>query len=101
MKRLSSNKRHISKQSKDYFQKQINNIIYVLVILLVVLVIRLINTNTTNRIIKIIEENINYKFSLAEDGEKAKNYLIKSADNSKNTIDKLTKSIIKKASKKQ
>lgn len=101
MKRLSSNKRHISKQSIDYFQKQINNIIYVLVILLVVLVIRLINTNTTNRIIKIIEKNINYEFSLAEDGKKAKNYLIKSADNSKNTIDKFTESIIKKASKKQ
>ena len=76
MKRLSSIKRHIHKYGKDYYQRQINNIIYVLVILLVVLIIKLINTNTTNHIIKVIEKNIYYDFSLVEDGEKVKKYLI-------------------------
>jgi len=82
--------------NNSYLSKQLNRIMLVLIILLIVLISKIINNNTTNNVIKIIERNIYYDFSFKEDGIKAKDYLLKVLDKSKDTIDKLDIDINKK-----
>lgn len=94
MKRLN-NRTFIKNFGKDYYSKQITNLIYVLIIVLFVLITKSINSKITKNIINIIEKNIYYEFTFKEDGKKVKDYIIKTADNSINSIEKFTKDIIK------
>ncbi len=87
--------RNFIKYGSGYWNRQINRMIVVLITLLIILVIKLINIKTTNNIIKIIEKNIYYDFSLKEDGKKVKDYLAKIVDSSKNTIEELTDQLSK------
>ncbi|WP_353096636.1 hypothetical protein [Tissierella praeacuta] len=76
-------------KSNKYYNKLVNRIIFVLIILLIILVIKMMNNKTTNTIIKIIEKNIYYDFSMEKDGKKIKDYLVKVVNGSKGTIEEL------------
>lgn len=91
----------MKKIGNDFYSRQIKNLLYVLVITFFVLITKLINTNATNKIISIIEKNIYYNFSVKEDGKKAKDYIVKAAYNSINSIEDFTKDILKTKSNKE
>ncbi|CAK7069091.1 hypothetical protein CIW83_03295 [Tissierella sp. P1] len=82
--------KNLFKYSNGYYNKLISRMIFVLVTLLIILAIRMMNTKATNNIIKIIEKNISYDFSLKEDGKKVKDYLVKVVADSKDTIEEFT-----------
>ncbi|MBU5311214.1 hypothetical protein KQI38_04185 [Tissierella carlieri] len=82
--------KNLFKYSNGYYNKLISRMIFVLVTLLIILAIKMMNTKTTNNIIKIIEKNIYYDFSLKEDGKKVKDYLVKVVVDSKDTIEEFT-----------
>lgn len=86
----------VNRFGRQYYSKQINRIIFVLVILLIVLVLKLMDTKATNSIVSILERNVYYNFSIKEDGIKAKTYLKERLDSSKITVEEFTKEIIKK-----
>lgn len=89
------NKRYF-RSSDNYYNKQLNRVMLVLFILLIVLIIKMLNNKTANNVIQIIEKNIYYDFSLKEDGKKAKNYIIKAFDHSKDTIERIALDITKR-----
>ncbi|MDR7857069.1 hypothetical protein [Tissierella sp.] len=94
IKRLNGEKRYFGFSNK-YYNKLLNRIVFILFTLLIILIIKMVNNTTTNSIIKIIEKNIYYDFSLKEDGNKIKDYLIKAVDNSKDTLEELNLKINK------
>ena len=88
------NKRYF-KSPNNYYNKQINRLVFVLITLLIILLIKMMNTGITNDIINIIEKNVNYEFSLKKDGERVKEYLVKVVDISMETIEGLTGQLYK------
>lgn len=89
------NKRYF-RPNNNYYNKQLNKIMVVLFTLLIILIIKMINNKTTNSVIQIIEKNIYYDFSFKEDGKKAKDYILKTLDDSKDTIEKIALDITKR-----
>ena len=75
-----------TKYSKVY-NRQLNNIVVVLLILVIILIIKLFNNSTSNNIIELIENNIYYKLSWKDDGERAMEYMTKILGNTKKTIE--------------
>ena len=96
IKKNTGIKKRYFKSSNNYYNKQLNRIMLVLFTLLIILIIKMINNKTTNSVIQIIEKNIYYDFSFKEDGKKAKDYILKALDDSKDTIEKLSLDITKK-----
>ncbi|MBU5256748.1 hypothetical protein [Tissierella praeacuta] len=82
-------------KNNKYYNKLVNRIIFVLVILLIILVIKMMDNKTSNSIIKIIERNIYYDFSMEKDGKKVKDYLVKVVDSSKGTLEGLVEQFSK------
>lgn len=89
-------KRPFSLSNNKYYNKLINRIIIVLIILITIFVIKMINSKTTSNIIKIIEKNINYDFSLKKDGIIVKEYFNKAIDISKETFYQFTDEVFNK-----
>jgi len=81
----------------NYYNKLINRVIIVLILLIIILVIKVVNSKTTNNIIKIIEKNIYYDFTLKKDGIVVKEYFVKAIDISKDRFYQFTDEIIRKA----
>ncbi len=94
IKRLNGEKRYFGLNNK-YYNKLLNRIVFILCTLLIIFIIKIVNNTTTNNIIKIIEKNIYYDFSLKEDGDKIKDYLKKLVNNSMDTIEELNLKINK------
>lgn len=55
-------------------RRQLMNIIGVIIILLFLLILKLLNTSITNNVIQLVENSINYDFSLKKDGQAILNY---------------------------
>ena len=56
---------------KKIISKQINKLIIVLLALIVIFAAKIINYHKSNEIIDLLRTNINHKFNLREDSEKA------------------------------
>lgn len=91
--------RYFLKLNNNFYTKQLNRLILVLVILLAVFIVKLINNNSTNKVINIIEKNIYYDFNIKEDGKKVKDYLTKLIGGSKERIEELLAKQLNRISK--
>lgn len=72
------------------FNKIINKLVIVLSIVLFVLIVKTIDTKPTNDIVKFIQKNIYYDFSIKEDGKRIGKSIVTFLDNSKDNLEKLT-----------
>ena len=73
--------------NSNFYTKQLNKLIVVLILLIFIFMIKIINTSSSQNIIQIIETNINYKFSLESDGKTTLGYIKKLIVRTKDSIE--------------
>ncbi|NLK44686.1 MAG: hypothetical protein GX300_09870 [Tissierellia bacterium] len=85
---------NLKKIFRGYLNRQVNRIIIVLIILIGIYIIKIANINATNTLLDIIERNIQYDFTFAEDRKIFKDTIVKIVNTSKVTIEELTESVV-------
>lgn len=70
----------------NYFEKLIFKSIFVLIFLLVLLLVKKVNLDGTNNLLEGLKKNLNYEFSLKEDGKKIYNKAKDIIDDSLETV---------------
>lgn len=77
---------NLKNKNRDFFKRQLRNIIICIIIVLVIVIIKSINTKPTEEAIKIVRNTVNYTVDIKKDSAAALNFIKGFIDDTKNSI---------------